>query len=90
MSKWLGKLGHRIEATIKVKGFIHRKSWNNKFIVYLLEDTNGNILTIRSSGKFPIGQVWTVEGKVKRQSTFHGQKQTHISDWGMSFHKQEE
>lgn len=85
MSDWVGKLGQNVETNVTVKGCVWREAWGNEAPrLYLLEDAAGNVITIRATIKLHQGQTWGIDGKVKRQHTFNGQKQTHITGWSLS------
>lgn len=83
MSKWIGKVGQRIEVDITFKGYIYRPTWGDALKLFIMEDNDGNIFTLRSPAKFTVGQKWKLDGKVKRHHSFNGQKQTHIAHWGL-------
>ncbi len=83
MSEFVGEIGQRFAASIVVKSYIWRKGWGSFPRIWLLQDTSGNILTIRSNLKFKIGQEWIFDGLVKSHRLFNGQKQTHVIDWGL-------
>jgi len=90
MSDFVGKIGERVGLNVVLKGYISRPSWKNKRSqdqerqkIILFEDEHGNIITIRSGGKFKPGGKWRVMGKVKRHHCFNGQKQTYISEWSL-------
>ena len=85
MSNWVGKLGQQVETNVIVKGCVWRESWGEDAPrLYFLEDKDGNVITIRATIKLHAGQSWGIDGKVKRQHTFNGQKQTHIVKWSLS------
>ena len=82
MSEWVGNIGDHTSAQVIFKGYVWRERWGNDVPkLYILEDKDGNILTIRSKAKFTIGQGWKVYGTVKHHKVFRGQKQTHLSNW---------
>ena len=83
MSNWLGRIDERIVAHVTIKSYIWRPAWGTRMKLYLMEDKFGNLLTFRSPAKFTIGGKWRLDGTVKRHHEFHGQKQTHISNWGL-------
>lgn len=81
---WLGKRNAHISARVVVKGYVSRNSWGNNNKLFLLEDHEGNILTINSPANFSIGKRWIIDGIVKTHSLFRGQRQTHIKNWELS------
>jgi len=85
MSEWLGKIGDRVELDVVIKSCIYRNAWGTNMRLYLVEDKHNNILTFRSTGKFGLGKKWRLDGVVKNHGEFHGQRQTHIADWGLMF-----
>lgn len=87
MSEWIGRVGENINRDVTLKGYIHRDKWQDRQKIIILEDEQGNIITIRTYGKFKLGGKWRVDGKVKRHHCFNGQKQTHLSAWGLMLRK---
>jgi hypothetical protein len=87
MSRFVGQIGKYIATDIIVLKKLHRGSWNDKDItryLYVLMDSNGNILTITTpSGAFKPGESWKLIGRVKRHKEFNGAAQTHIVRWSM-------
>lgn len=83
MSEWLGEIGKHITVDAQIKSYVIRPRWGSVKRLYLLEDKHGNILTLLSYGKFNLGKQWRIDGVVTRHNDFNGQKQTHISNWGM-------
>ena len=83
-SKHIGVVGQPITANVIVKGYIRRKTWGeDRPTIFLLEDKDGNIITIQSSFKLNVGQRWAIEGNVKNHGSFNGQKQSHLDDWSL-------
>lgn len=83
MNEWVSKIGAVIIANISVKGYVWRPSWNTPVRIYLLEDKDKNIFTIRSASNFIVGKKWRLDGMVKAHTIFNNQKQTHVSRWGL-------
>ena len=83
MREFLGEVGMRYATPIVFKSYIWRRTWGNNSRIYLLEDRNSNIITIRSTAKFQMMQEWIVDGTVKHHKEFNGQPQTHLSDWSL-------
>lgn len=85
MSNWIGKHNSHIDACVSVKTSIWRLGWGIKAPnIVVLEDDNGNIITIRTAAQFTVGQKWKISGIVKRHLIFRGQRQTHLRNWELS------
>lgn len=82
ISEWLGIIGESIDIDVIVRSYIHRDKWKSNSTLYLLEDKRGNYLTFRSTSRFEVGRKWRFSGVVKSHTSFRGQHQTHVCNWG--------
>lgn len=84
-SEWIGKIGEHIELDVVIKGCIYRNVWGNNMRLHWTTDKHENIITFRSTAGFGLNSKWRISGMIKNHNTWHGQKQTHLSNWGLMF-----
>lgn len=85
MHNFVGTKNKKIVVDGVITKRLYRSSWKKTDYLYLMKNSEGDIITFTTPAKFQEGEGWQITGTVKKHTIFHGMLQTHVVKWAMKW-----